>query len=105
MQLCWLTSRILGHGMWIRNILNAEFLRLYEENRFLKSIPVCQGIEEFSESSVDLRVKFLCDESERYDVQRFIHDNIMRIFMENNISIPFNQLDVHYEPIISEKQK
>lgn len=89
----------------IRNILNAEFLRLYEENRFLKSIPVCQGIEEFSESSVDLRVKFLCDESERYDVQRFIHDNIMRIFMENNISIPFNQLDVHYEPIISEKQK
>ena len=89
----------------IRNILNAEFLQLYEENRFLKSIPVCQGIEEFSESSVDLRVKFLCDESDRYDVQRFMHDNIMRIFMENNISIPFNQLDVHYEPIISEIQK
>ena len=49
----------------IRKILNAEFLQLYEDNRFLKSIPVCQGIEEFSESSVDLRVKFMCEESER----------------------------------------
>ena len=84
----------------IRNILNVEFLKLYEGNTFLKSIPLCQGIEEFSESSVDLRVKFLCDESERYDVQRFMHDNIMRIFMENGINIPFNQLDVHYDTII-----
>ena len=81
----------------IKDILNEEFLEMYENNRSLKGIPVCQGIEEFSESSVDLRVRFMCDESERYDVQRYMHDNIMRIFMENDISIPFNQLDVHYE--------
>ncbi|MBR4718683.1 MAG: mechanosensitive ion channel family protein [Lachnospiraceae bacterium] len=83
----------------IRNILNKEFLGLYEKNSSLKGIPVCQGIEEFSESSVDMRVKFMCAEEDRYDVQRFMHDNIMRIFMENDITIPFNQLDVHYEAI------
>lgn len=83
----------------IRNILNAEFLSLYEKNSSLKGIPVCQGIEEFSGSSVDMRVKFMCAEEDRYDVQRFMHDNIMRIFMENDITIPFSQLDVHYDAI------
>ncbi|HCM92049.1 MAG TPA: hypothetical protein DIS78_05765 [Lachnospiraceae bacterium] len=83
----------------IKKILNEEFLRLYEENRFLKGIPVCQGIENFADSSVELRVKFMCDEKERYDVQRFMHDEIMRIFTENGINIPFQQLDVHYGPL------
>ena len=83
----------------IRSILNKEFLQLYEDNRFLKGIPVCQGIQNFADSSVDLRIKFMCDEAERYDVQWFMYDNIMRIFMANNITVPFNQMDVHYEVI------
>ena len=81
----------------IRKVLNKEFLKMYEEHRFLKSIPACQGIEAFSESSVDMRVRFMCEESERYTVQRYMHDEIMRIFMENDITVPFNQLDVHFE--------
>ena len=85
----------------IRKILNREFLQLYEDNRFLKGIPVCQGIEEFSESSVDLRVRFVCDENDRFDVQRFMHDNIMRIFTDNDIHIPFNQLDVHMDRLLA----
>ncbi|MCR5508801.1 MAG: mechanosensitive ion channel family protein [Lachnospiraceae bacterium] len=88
----------------IRAILNVEFLQLYEDHRFLKSIPSCLGIEEFSDSSVDLRVKFMCEEKDRLDVQRFMHDQIMRIFNENDIKIPFNQLDVHYDyDIMAEK--
>ncbi|MBQ6967813.1 MAG: hypothetical protein IJP84_07915, partial [Lachnospiraceae bacterium] len=62
-----------------------------------KSIPSCQGIENFGESSVDLRVTFICEESKRFAVQRFMRDEIMRIFMENDITIPFNQLDIHFE--------
>ena len=81
----------------IKKILNDEFIKLYETNRFLKGIPSCQGIESFSESSVDLRIRFMCEESERYNVQRFMRDEIMRIFMENNITIPFNQLDIHVD--------
>ncbi len=81
----------------IRKILNEEFLKIYEENRFLKSIPVCQGIENFADSSVELRVRFMCEEDERFNVQRFMHDEIMRIFMENDISIPFNQIDIHMD--------
>ena len=81
----------------IRKILNEEFLKIYEDNRTLKSIPSCQGIENFGESSVDLRVTFICEESKRFAVQRFMRDEIMRIFMENDITIPFNQLDIHFE--------
>ncbi|MCR5023729.1 MAG: mechanosensitive ion channel family protein [Lachnospiraceae bacterium] len=81
----------------IRKILNDEFLTLYENNRFLKSIPVCQGIQNFDDSAVEMRVMFMCDESERFMVQRFMYDEIMRIFMENNIEIPFNQLDIHLD--------
>lgn len=81
----------------IKKILNEEFLKIYEEHRFLKGIPSCLGIENFGSSSVDLRVRFMCEESERFTVMRFMHDEIMRIFNENNITIPFNQLDVHIE--------
>ena len=81
----------------IKKILNDEFIKLYENNKFLKGIPACQGIENFSESSVDLRIRYMCEEGDRYNVQRFMQDEIMRIFMENDISIPFNQLDVHVE--------
>ncbi len=86
-----------------------EFLELYEKYRFLKGIPSCHGIEEFSESSVDICVRFVCEENDRLSVQRFMHDQIMRIFMENGITIPFNQLDVHFErelrEVIEEKKE
>ena len=39
----------------------------------------------------------MCEESERYNVQRFMRDEIMRIFMENDITVPFNQLDIHVD--------
>ncbi|MBO4374119.1 MAG: mechanosensitive ion channel family protein [Lachnospiraceae bacterium] len=89
----------------IKTVLNIEFLQLYEDNRFLKGIPVCQGIEEFSESSVDLRVMFMCDEKDRYNVQRFMHDNIMRILTENDVHIPFNQIDIHVDRLIAKEEK
>ena len=81
----------------IRKLMNEEFLTIYEEKRFLKAIPTCLGIENFGSSSVDLRVRFMCEESERLMVQRFMHDEIMRILTDNGISIPFNQIDVHME--------
>ena len=86
----------------IKYILNAEFLDLYTENKMLKGVPRCQGIQEFSESSIDIRVKILCDEKDRTDVERYMHDQLYRIFRENNITIPFNQLDVHFDSIIEE---
>ena len=90
---------LLVHPDDVKTILNTEFLELYENNRFLKGIPVCQGIEVFAESSVNLRIKFMCEESERPNVQRFMRDEIMRIFTENDISMPNNQLDIHIEHV------
>ena len=87
----------------IRKILNEEFIKLYESNRSLKGIPSCQGIEHLSESSVDLRVIFMCEESKRYVVQRFMYDEIMRIFKENDITVPFNQLDIHVDSCLEKE--
>ena len=81
----------------IKQILNSEFLALYENNRFFKGIPTCLGIEEFGESSINLKIKFMCEENERGMVQMFMRDEILRIFNENNIVMPFNQLDVHID--------
>lgn len=81
----------------IKSILNSEFLVLYENNRFLKGIPVCLGIGSFEESSVILKIKFMCDENERGMVQMFMRDEIVRIFAENGITMPYNQLDVHID--------
>ena len=89
----------------IRKLLNREFIALYEENKALKGIPSCLGIQQFSESSVDLCVKFMCEEGDRLDVQRYMYDQIMRIFMENGISVPFNQLDVHIEREFSDAER
>ncbi|MCR5651827.1 MAG: mechanosensitive ion channel family protein [Lachnospiraceae bacterium] len=87
----------------IRKILNEEFILLYENHRFLKGIPSCLGIEEFSESSVDMCVRFVCEEAERLGVQRFMHDEIMRIFTDNDIHIPFNQLDIHVDRLFAKE--
>ena len=46
-------------------------------------------------------MRFVCDEGDRYDVQRFMHDQIMRIFTENDIHVPFNQLDIHVDRLIA----
>ena len=81
----------------IKTILNTEFLSLYEEHRFLKGIPVCLGIESFGESAVNLKIKFMCEESERGNVEMFMRDEIVRIFAENDIIMPYNQLDVHID--------
>ncbi|WP_034443608.1 mechanosensitive ion channel family protein [Butyrivibrio sp. AE2032] len=86
----------------IKELLNSEFLALYENNRFLKGIPVCQGIDDFGDSSITLRIKFMCEESDRGRVMGFMRNEIRRIFVENNISIPYNQLDIHVEYVDQE---
>ena len=57
--------------------------------------PYYKGVSELAESSVNLLFVAKCDESDIYQVQRDLNREIKIMFDKNDISIPFNQLDVH----------
>ena len=55
-----------------------------------------RGIEEFKDSSVSWRLSFDCDPRERLAKKKEADVIIYETLEEENISIPFNQLDVHH---------
>ena len=57
--------------------------------------PFYKGVSELGESSVNLLFLAKCKEDDIYQVQRDLNRAIKIMFDDNNISIPFNQLDVH----------
>lgn len=57
-------------------------------------------IQQFGESSVDLCVWIWCRSEDYWNVKADIQEKIKSEFERNNITIPFNQLDVH---LIDEK--
>lgn len=57
--------------------------------------PFYKGVSELGESAVTLLFVAKCKEDDIYQVQRDLNRAIKILFDENNISIPFNQLDVH----------
>ena len=57
--------------------------------------PYYKGVSELGDSSVNLLFLAKCKEDDIYQVQRDLNRAIKIMFDDNNISIPFNQLDVH----------
>ena len=57
--------------------------------------PYYKGVSELGESSVNLLFLAKCKEDDIYQVQRDLNRAIKIMFDDNNINIPFNQLDVH----------
>ena len=53
------------------------------------------GIEEFSESSINYIVNVHCPQDKRIPVKRASLSIIKRIYDENKIKIPYNQIEVH----------
>ena len=58
--------------------------------------PYYKGVSELGESSVNLLFLAKCKEDDIYQVQRDLNRAIKIMFDDNGISIPFNQLDVHF---------
>lgn len=52
-------------------------------------------IGEFSASSIDLNVRVWCKNSNYWTVKYYLLNEIKRVFDENGIEIPFNQLDIN----------
>lgn len=75
-----------------RNVINKV---INDNKNVLKDKNNKVFIKQFGESSVDLSVWVWCKSVDYWDTLAEIQEQIKNAFDENNISIPFNQLDVH----------
>ena len=56
-----------------------------------------KGISDFADSSLKYRIKVYCKPINKVQVRIDSLTKILRVLTDNNISIPFNQIDVHYK--------
>ena len=56
-----------------------------------------KGISDFADSSLKYRIKVYCKPINKVQVKIDSLTKILRVLTDNNISIPFNQIDVHYK--------
>lgn len=64
----------------------------------LKDPPPVVYVKEHAASSVQLLLRFWCQNSEYWDLQFDLMEQVKLLFDKNGVSIPFNQLDVHLDP-------
>lgn len=64
----------------------------------LKDPPPVVYVKEHAASSVQLLLRFWCQNSDYWDLQFDLMEQVKLLFDQNGISIPFNQLDVHMIP-------
>ncbi len=54
------------------------------------------GINELSSSSVKYLINIHCDQNKRYDIKRNMLKRIKLAYEQNNLKIPYNQIEVHH---------
>ena len=69
---------------------------IYTRNpNLFKAAPEYKGVQDLADSSVVLRFTAYCDEADIFVATRMLKREMKILFDDNNISIPFPQLDVH----------
>ena len=81
----------------VEKVLQELFDKLNNSIDELKDKIVINGIESLSSSSVDILISTKTNAKDEYDVRRKIIKQIKLALDENNIKIPYPQVEVHYE--------
>ncbi len=63
----------------------------------LKKEPVDIFVSALADSSINFAVRPWCKSENYWSVYFYVHENIKKQFDENNVSIPFPQMDVHMQ--------
>ena len=80
----------------VENAILPQLEGIYTSNPHLfKAAPEYKGVQDLADSSVVLRFTAYCDEADIFVATRMLKREMKIIFDDNNISIPFPQLDVH----------
>lgn len=75
------------------NVLNEIIKKLNNDKNIIKS--EYRGINDFADSSIKYQIKVYTDPIKKVQVRRDTLTTILTTLEENNIQIPFNQLDIH----------
>jgi len=79
----------------IEKLLNDLCLRLKEKNKKIKGDISCIGITSFDSSSINFRITALVEATMNAEVERIILKEVKKLFDEEKIDIPYNQVVVH----------
>lgn len=77
----------------VKEVLDALCEQLKKEYK-LKEIS-CLGIQELADSSINFRLVVSTKYSDQFNLDRIIKKEIVKVFAENKITIPYNQVVVH----------
>lgn len=66
----------------------------YNNDLIFKDPDVYVGIKEYANSSIDLNIRVWCNNKDYWTVNNYLLVEIKKAFDENNIEIPFDQLEV-----------
>ena len=80
----------------VENAILPQLEGIYTRNpNLFKAAPEYKGVQDLADSSVVLRFTAYCDEADIFVATRMLKREMKILFDDNNISIPFPQLDVH----------
>ena len=79
---------------YVEAVLNRELPRLIEKNAKLIDPPKYVGITKLGESGVELGIMTRCNEADIKGVIRFLNREVLKIFYDNDINVPFPNVTV-----------
>ena len=77
----------------VKNVLDQLCDKLKTEQK-LKTL-TCLGIQELADNSINFRLVAETKYAEKFDLERIIKKEIIKVFEKNKITIPYNQVVVH----------
>jgi small conductance mechanosensitive channel len=79
----------------VEKVLKDVIAKAIKDNLILKESEYI-GINELGSSSIKYMIMAYCDQTKRYPVKREMLKRIKLAYEENNIKIPYNQIEVHH---------
>ena len=81
---------------FVEEVLERELPKLAKKNPAILEGPMYGGVMELADNSVNLVISAKANEKDVYGVKVFLNREILRIFKENSINIPFANVTVSY---------
>ena len=79
---------------YVDDVMARELPKLAEDNPKILDGPTYRGVQELSDSGVELLITCKCSETEIKGVRRYLNREILQIFYRNNITVPFPHVTI-----------
>jgi small conductance mechanosensitive channel len=79
---------------YVEAVLRRELPHLREKNPKISDGPTYLGVSNLGESGVDLLIICKCAEQDIFDMNRYLNREVLMIFYNNHINVPFPNVTV-----------